>query len=76
MKKETPGVTYSSNDPVEITLGVCEQCRAYVPFIRLITGHETSRVYQCMTCKAHHTQYLNGKVVFNYIEDSLTLNRN
>jgi protein-arginine kinase activator protein McsA len=69
-------VTYSNKDPVEITLGVCEQCSAYVPFIRLITGNETSRVYQCLTCKANHTQYMNGKVVFNYLEDAYTIKRN
>jgi predicted DCC family thiol-disulfide oxidoreductase YuxK len=68
-------MTYSDKDPVEVTLGVCENCNNYVPFVRLITKDE-KRVYQCMTCKAKHTQHVNGKVVFNFLEDAYTLKRN
>ena len=72
MKKETIGVTYTEKDPVEITLGICDHCRTYVPFIRLVTKDE-KRIYQCMTCKSRHTQHINGKIVFNYLEDSYTI---
>jgi len=72
MKKETIGVTYTNKDPVEITLGVCDTCTAYVPFIRLITKND-KRIYQCMTCKSKHIQHVNGKVVFNYLEDVYTI---
>ena len=75
MKREIIGVTYTKDDPVEIILGVCDHCSSYVPFIRLITKNE-KRIYQCMTCKAKHTQHVNGKVTFNYLEDGYTIKRN
>ena len=65
-------MTYTNEDPVEITLGVCEQCSMYVPFVRLISNNNR-RNYQCMTCKARHTQYVNGKITFNYLEDSYVI---
>ena len=65
-------MTYSDKDPVEITLGVCEGCHMYVPFVRLITKDE-KRIYQCMTCQARHTQHINGKITFNYLEESYTI---
>ena len=68
-------MTYSDKDPVEVTLGVCENCNNYVPFVRLITKDE-KRIYQCMTCKSKHTQHVNGKVTFNYIEDAIPIKRN
>jgi len=68
-------VTYTKDDPVEVTLGVCEHCNNYVPFMRLITD-TSSRIYQCMTCKSKHIQHINGKVVFNYLEDALSIKRN
>jgi len=68
-------VTYTKDDPIEITLGVCDSCNSYVPFERLITKDEKG-VYQCMTCKTRHTQHVNGKVVFNYLEDAYTIKRN
>ena len=40
----------------------------------LISGDK--RIYQCMTCKRKHTQHVNGKVIFNYLEDVYTLKRN
>ena len=64
-------MTYTEKDPVEITLGVCDICNSYVPFIRLVTKGE-KRVYQCMTCRSKHTQHVNGKVTFNYLEESYT----
>ena len=62
-------MVYTEKDPVEITLGVCEGCHMYVPFVRLITKDE-KRIYQCMSCKVKHTQHINGKVTFNYLEES------
>ena len=66
---------YTKDDPVEVTLGVCERCNSYVPFMRLITN-TSARVYQCMTCKAKHTQHINGKVTFNYVDEVYKLKRN
>ena len=66
---------YSKEDPVEIILGVCDHCNSYVPFIRLVTK-EDQRVYQCMTCKSKHKQYVNGKVTFNYLEEGFSIKRN
>ena len=37
-------MTYTSDDPVEITLGVCDGCSAYVPFVRLITKDDISSI--------------------------------
>ena len=62
-------MTYNNDSPVEITLGVCDNCSSYVPFIRLVT-EDDKRIYQCMTCKAKHTQHVNGKVTFNYLDES------
>ena len=72
MKKEKIGVTYSDDDPVEITLGICESCDNYVPFIRLVTGN-ADRVYQCLTCKANHKQHINVKITFKYLDDLYTI---
>ncbi len=66
---------YSKESPVEITLGVCDVCSNYVPFIRLVTD-EDERVYECLTCKTKHKQYVNGKITFNYLEDSYIFKRN
>jgi hypothetical protein len=60
--------TYDERSPVEITLGICESCDNYVPFLRLVTGNE-DRVYQCLTCKTKHKQYVNGKVTFRYLDE-------
>ena len=72
MKKEKIGVTYSDDDPVEITLGICESCDNYVPFISLVTGN-ADRVYQCLPCKANHKQHINGKITFKYLDDLYTI---
>ena len=63
---------YTDKDPVEITLGVCDNCQTYVPFVRLVTKNE-KRIYQCMTCKSRHTQHINGKVTFNYLEENYVI---
>jgi len=61
-------VTYTDDDPVEITLGICDQCDNYVPFIRLVTGNE-ERVFQCLSCKSKHKQLVNGKITFKYLDE-------
>jgi hypothetical protein len=33
-----------------------------------VTGKD-DRVYQCLTCKARHTQHVNGKITFKYLEE-------
>tara|TARA_B100000989_G_C19144630_1_gene304848 strand:+ start:90 stop:299 length:210 start_codon:yes stop_codon:yes gene_type:complete len=62
-------VKYNNDSPAEIILGVCDKCENYVPFIRLVT-EEDERIYECISCKAKHKQYINGKVTFNYLDDS------
>ena len=61
-------MTYTDDDPVEITLGICDQCDNYVPFIRLVTGNE-DRVFQCLSCKSKHKQLVNGKITFKYLDE-------
>ena len=61
-------MTYTDDDPVEITLGICDQCDNYVPFIRLVTGNE-ERVFQCLSCKSKHKQLVNGKITFKYLDE-------
>ena len=68
-------VEYTYDDPVEITLGTCEKCENYVPFIRIVVP-EQSKIFQCMTGKAKHVQHINGKVTFNYVEEVFKLKRN
>jgi hypothetical protein len=64
---------YKDDDPIEIILGICDKCVNYVPFVRV--PDEELRVYKCMTCKTKHTQHVNGKVVFNYLEDSYIIRK-
>ena len=61
-------MTYTDHDPVEITLGICDRCDNYVPFIRLVTDNE-DRVFQCLSCKAKHKQLVNGKITFKYLDE-------
>ena len=75
MKKGKAGVKYDKDSPVEIILGICDRCSNYVPFIRLVS-EEDERIYECMTCKTKHRQHVNGKVTFNYLEDSYIFRRN
>ena len=58
---------------IEIILGICDRCNEYVPFLRL--QEEPGRIYKCMTCKSKHTQYVNGKVTFNYFEQAILLKK-
>ena len=66
---------YSSDSPVEITLGVCDKCENYVPFVRLVT-EEDERIYQCMSCKTKHKQQVNGKITFKYLDEGYFFGRN
>ena len=42
-------------------------------FLIRLVRKDNLRVYQCMTCKARHTQHVNGKVTFNYMEDGYSI---
>ena len=66
---------YGNDSPVEITLGVCDNCENYGPFVRLVT-EEDERIYQCMSCKTKHQQHVNGKVTFNYLDEGFLFKRN
>ena len=35
MSKETIGVTLNRDDIAEITLGICEDCANYAPFLKI-----------------------------------------
>ena len=70
MKKETVGVT--SNDKTEITLGVCDGCNNYVPFVRL-RDRKNSRTFKCLSCKHEYVQLVNGKIQFMHIEEGYKL---
>ena len=59
---------YTDTDPVEITLGICESCDNYVPFLRVVTNDERL-VYKCLTCKTRHIQHVNGKITFKYLDE-------
>ena len=72
MKKEIVGVTYNDDSPAEITLGICEYCDNYVPFLRVVTGDDRL-VYKCLTCKAKHVQHINGKITFKYLDELYTI---
>ena len=65
-------MTYTRDDPVEIILGVGDNCALHGPCIRLVTEDE-KRIYQCMTCKSRHIQHVNGKVTFNYLEEEYVI---
>tara|TARA_R110001592_G_scaffold337191_1_gene623264 strand:+ start:10 stop:228 length:219 start_codon:yes stop_codon:yes gene_type:complete len=67
MKRGAVGVTYTNDSPAEITLGVCNHCNNYVPFIRI--PDDTKRVYQCLSCKHRFQQLINGKVVFKHLDE-------
>ena len=68
-------MTYTKDSPVEIILGVCDRCSNYVPFIRLVS-EDGERVYECLTCKTKHKQNVNGKITFNYLEESYVFKGN
>ncbi len=60
-------------EDTEIILGICDNCNDYVPFLRVTK--DPGRVYRCMTCKTKHTQYVNGKITFNYLDQTYVIRK-
>mgnify|MGYP003135127058 FL=1 len=59
----------SSDDTAEITLGVCDSCCNYVPFIRLSNIKKT-KVFKCLSCSHEYVQLINGKVQFVHLDET------
>ena len=72
MKRGVVGVTYTENSPAEITLGICDNCDSYVPFIR-VPDKKERKVYECLSCKHKYVQHLNCKVVFEKFDEMYRL---
>jgi hypothetical protein len=68
MKRGVVGVTYTEDSPAEITLGICDRCDNYVPFIRIPAKEK--RLYQCLTCNHKFEQKINGKVIFKKLDET------
>ena len=65
----------SSKEPIaEITLGVCDGCDNYVPFIRL-SEKKDSRVFKCLSCGHQYKQLVNGKIQFVHLDEIYKLHR-
>jgi RNA polymerase-binding transcription factor DksA len=56
------------NPTTEITLGVCDNCENYVPFIRL-NERKDARVFKCLSCNHQYEQLVNGKVQFLHLDE-------
>jgi len=56
------------NPTTEITLGVCDNCENYVPFIRL-NERKDPRVFKCLSCNHQYEQLVNGKVQFLHLDE-------
>ena len=61
-------MTSSKDDLAEITLGVCDGCNNYVPFIRL-SEKKDSRVFKCLSCGHKYKQLVNGKIQFVHLDE-------
>ena len=61
-------MTSSRDDLAEITLGVCDGCNNYVPFIRL-SEKKDARVFKCLSCGHQYKQLVNGKITFKYLDE-------
>ena len=61
-------MTSSKDDSAEITLGVCDGCNNYVPFIRL-SNRKDARVVKCLSCGQKYEQLVNGKIKFVYLDE-------
>jgi hypothetical protein len=59
---------YDKDDLAEITLGVCDGCNNYVPFIRLSEKRD-SRVFKCLSCGHQYKQLINGKIQFMHLDE-------
>ena len=60
----------TSNESTEITLGLCDNCSNYVPFIRL-NRYKEMRVFKCLSCAHEYKQLVNGKIKFLRIDEIL-----
>jgi|5B_taG_2_1085324.scaffolds.fasta_scaffold08774_11 hypothetical protein len=69
MSKETIGVTLNRDDIAEITLGICEDCANYAPFLK-ISDEEKDKVFKCLTCGHEYKQLVNGKIQFLHLDKS------
>ena len=58
----------------EITLGVCDGCDNYVPFIRM-SDIKDARVFKCLSCNHQYKQLVNGKIQFVHLDEIYTLNK-
>jgi len=56
------------NPTTEITLGVCDNCENYVPFIRL-NERKDAKVFKCLSCNHQYEQLVNGKVQFLHLDE-------
>ena len=61
-------MTSSRDDLAEITLGVCDGCNNYVPFIRL-SEKKDARVFKCLSCGHQYKQLVNGKIQFVSLDE-------
>ena len=56
----------------ELALGKCPHCETVTTFIPT----KKLNIYICDYCESKVRQHVNGKVIFNYLEDVYTLKRN
>ena len=63
-----------SEAAAEITLGVCDGCYNYVPFIRL-SEKKDSRVFKCLSCGHQYNQLINGKIQFVHLDEIYKLHK-
>ena len=61
-------MTSSKDETAEITLGVCDGCNNYVPFIRL-SDRKDARVFRCLSCNHEYKQLVNGKIQFLHLDE-------
>ena len=67
-------MTSSRDDLAEITLGVCDGCNNYVPFIRLSERND-ARVFKCLSCNHEYKQLVNGKIQFVHLDEIYKLHK-
>ena len=61
-------MTLNKDETAEITLGVCDGCNNYVPFIRL-SNRKDARVFKCLSCGHKYKQLVNGKIQFVHLDE-------
>ncbi len=62
-------MTLNKDDLAEITLGVCDECASYVPFLK-VSSNEKDKVFKCLTCGHEYRQLINGKIQFLHLDES------